>query len=75
MLRDICGLYYKHMTIINDYSNIVIYNRRMFIIQATGVSVTKHFIVTKFALKYAVFIANAYIWSVRLGAYPKSGAT
>jgi len=46
----ICGLYYKHMTIVNDDSSIVseqslkliddakgiIYDHRMFIIQATG---------------------------------------
>jgi len=47
----ICGLYYKHMKIINDDSSIiikwssklidaargVIYDRHMFIVQATGV--------------------------------------
>ncbi len=48
-MTKICGLYYKHMTIVNDDSSIiseqsfqliddargVIYDRRMFIIQAT----------------------------------------
>ncbi len=50
MTDDICGLYYKHMTIINDDSSIiinwssklidvargVIYDHYMFIVQATG---------------------------------------
>ncbi len=48
--QEACGLYYKHMTIVNDNSSIiseqnfqliddargVIYDRRMFIKQATG---------------------------------------
>ncbi len=50
ILRDICGLYYKHVTIVNDTSSGVIkwsfklidiaigviYDRHVFIIQATG---------------------------------------
>ncbi len=51
-LRTTSGLYYKHKTIVNDNSSVVnklealltddargiIYNRRKFIIQATGVN-------------------------------------
>jgi hypothetical protein len=50
LLKDICGLYYKHVTIVNDASSGVnklkaslndaargvIYDRHVFIIQATG---------------------------------------
>ncbi len=53
-----CGLYYKPMTIVNDDSRVVnklearltddarvvIYNHHMFIIQATGVFSTIHFL-------------------------------
>jgi hypothetical protein len=49
LLTDICALYHKHFTIVNDYSSIInkfgasfadaarviIYNRHMFIVQAT----------------------------------------
>jgi hypothetical protein len=56
---DISGLYYKHMTIVNDDSSVVseqsfylidnargtIYNHRKFIIQATGVEKAKLWVV------------------------------
>jgi hypothetical protein len=52
---ETCGLYYKHMTIVNDNSSViikwsskltdaargVIYDHHMFIVQATGVNVIK----------------------------------
>jgi hypothetical protein len=52
--RDLSGLYYKPLTIVNDYSMVinkleasltddtrfVIYNCHMFIVQATGVNFT-----------------------------------
>ncbi len=51
LLSDICGQYYKHVTLVNDASSGIIkwsfkltdaargiiYDRHMFIIQATGV--------------------------------------
>jgi hypothetical protein len=50
-----CGLYYKHVTIVNyasssvnkfraslnDIARVAIYDRHMFILEATGVSITK----------------------------------
>jgi len=56
----VCGLYDKHATIVNDDSSIIrkwsfkligdprviIYNCHGFIIQATGVNVLKHFLLT-----------------------------
>ncbi len=52
LLEDTCGLYYKPMTIVNDDSRVitkletsltddarvVIYDRHMFIVQATGLA-------------------------------------
>ncbi len=54
---DTCGLYYKHVTIVNDNSSVinkgslklidnarvVIYDLNRFIIQATGINVIKLF--------------------------------
>ncbi len=51
--RRSCGLYYKHVTIVNyasssvhvlkaslnDDARVIIYNRHMFIVQATGVDI------------------------------------
>jgi len=50
LLRNICGLYYKHMMIVNyassvvnklkalltDDARVIIYDRHVFIVQATG---------------------------------------
>jgi hypothetical protein len=57
LLRDICGLYHKHFTIVNDDSSIinkfgascadaarvVIYDRHMFIVQATVIKALIYF--------------------------------
>ena len=53
LLRDICNQYYKHVTIVNDASSgvnklkaslndnarVIIYDRHMFIVQATEVNI------------------------------------
>jgi hypothetical protein len=56
-LQVTCGLYYEHITIVNDDSNVVnkfeasltddakviIYDRHMFIVQATGIVLQNFF--------------------------------
>ncbi len=65
MTDDVCGLYYKHVTIINytssgvnklkaslnDDARVVIYNRHMFIVQATGGKILQKIVSSHFSLK------------------------
>ncbi len=58
IVSDTCGLYYKHVTIVNytssgvnklkdslnDDARVIIYDHHMFIVQATGANVVKHFV-------------------------------
>jgi hypothetical protein len=42
--NHLCGLYYKHIAIVNDDARVVIYDRNAFIIQATAVSCVQLFL-------------------------------
>ncbi len=70
---DASGLYYKHMTIVNDDSNViikwscklidtargVIYDRHMFIVQATGGSMGPRYIINFYIVKNHNIVWNS----------------